>query len=339
MHAQVNNRRDHRPRWSLIVDSRPGSRGGTAGQTRVGVKPLTRQTWRYAVLGLVLWGLGLSPVTGVEASKRAISVVPDEERRSVIQEADGYASLGEDQTISQMRALAFINAKRRVLEKAKTRITSSTKLKNFQLEYDVVMTQSEGAITILEEKDYGIQNHRYHVWIKAEVDFALQPKGGGSSSGLIMDAAAPLTVKVWTDQKSYRAGDEITVLVEGNRDFYARVLNISSEDSIVQILPNAYHTSDHFMGGRTYRIPGDGDPFKLQVQPPYGLDKIVVYASESPLGNVSMQEIGGGLKLYQGTQREIARDSRRGVGVVSRSQPASPGASFYEATWTFTTRP
>ena len=67
------------------------------------------------------------PALVAAESGRAVGVVPDEERRSVIQEADGYAHLGEDQTIAQMRQMAFINAKRRVLEKAKTRSRAKRK--------------------------------------------------------------------------------------------------------------------------------------------------------------------------------------------------------------------
>ena len=302
-------------------------------------KPITYLTWRYAILGLVLLGIGLLPALVAAESGRALGVVPDEERRSVIQQADGYANLGEDKTIAQMRDIAFINAKRRVLEKARTRITSETKIKNFQLEYDIVMSKAEGDVTILEEKDHSIQDNRYHVWIKAEIAFSLQPKGDGSSPSLLMDAAAPLTVKVWTDKKSYRAGEDIQVFVEGNRDFYARVLNMSGETAIVQLLPNTYRTSHRFQGGTTYRIPDAGDPFKLRVQPPYGPDKIVVYASEHPIGNVSLRDMGNGLQLYQGTQRNLARDSRRGVGVYGTSDADSSGVSFYEATWKFTTHP
>jgi hypothetical protein len=301
--------------------------------------PMTHPTRRDAILGLVLLGIGLLPALVAAESGRAVGVVPDEERRSVIQEADGYAHLGEDQTIAQMRQMAFLNAKRRVLEKAKTHLTSETKMKDFQLEYDVVMAKAEGDVTILEEKDYSIQDHRYHVWIKAEVAYSLHPKGGGSSPSVLMHAAAPLTVKAWTDKKSYQAGEEITVFVEGNRDFYARVLNVSGEDAIMQLLPNTYRTSHRFKGGKIYRIPDVGDPFKLQVQSPFGPDKIVVYASESPIGDVSLQDIGRGLQLYQGTQQDLARDSRRGVGVYGASDAGSPGASFYEATWKFTTHP
>ena len=301
--------------------------------------PMTHPARHYAILGLVLLGVALLPALVAAESGHAVGVVPDEERRSVIQEADGYAHLGEDQTISQMREMAFTNAKRRVLEKAKTRITSETKIKNFQLEYDVVMAKAEGDVTILEEKDHSIQDNRYHVWIKAEVAYSLYPKNGGSSPSVLMDEAAPLTVKVWTDKKSYQAGEEITVFVEGNRDFYARVLNMSGADTIVQLLPNTHRTSHRFKGGKTYRIPDMEDQFKRQVQPPFGPDKIVVYASESPIGNVSLQDIGRGLQLYQGTQQDLARNSRRGVGVYGASDASSPGASFYEATWKFTTHP
>ena len=158
---------------------------------------ITHPTRRYTIVGLVLLGISLLPALVAAESGRAVGVVPDEERRSVIQAADGHAHLGEDQTISQMREMAFTNAKRRVLEQATTRITSETKMKNFQLEYDVVMSKAAGDVTILEEKDHSIQGNRYHVWIKAEVAYSLHPKGGESSPSVLMHAAAPLTVKVW----------------------------------------------------------------------------------------------------------------------------------------------
>jgi Domain of unknown function (DUF4384) len=167
--------------------------------------PMTHPTRRDAIVGLVLLGMGWLPVLVAAESGRAVGAVPDEERRSVIQEADGYAHIGKD--------------------------------------------------------------------------------------------------------------------------------------AIVQLLHNTYRTSHQFKGGKTYRIPDAGDQSKLQVQPPFGPDKIVVYASESPIGNVPLQDIGRDLQRYQGTQQDLARDSRRGVGVYGASDADAPGASFYEATWKFTTHP
>jgi hypothetical protein len=47
--------------------------------------PMTHPTRRYAIVGLVLLGIGLLPALVAAESGRAVGVVLDEERRSVIQ--------------------------------------------------------------------------------------------------------------------------------------------------------------------------------------------------------------------------------------------------------------
>ena len=51
---------------------------------------------------------------------------PDQEKRSCIQEVDGYAYLSEEKTLSQIRSAAFANAKRQAVENARTFIRSKT---------------------------------------------------------------------------------------------------------------------------------------------------------------------------------------------------------------------
>ena len=133
---------------------------------------------------------------------RAINMVPDQEKRSCIQVVDGYAYLSENITLAETRAAAFVNAKRQALERARTYIQSKTKVNDFQLEYDLIWSNAEGSVTVLEQKDYGIEckdNVRYHVWIKAELEYDLGPKREQRVQGHTMDKYAPLTVKVIGD--------------------------------------------------------------------------------------------------------------------------------------------
>ena len=91
---------------------------------------------------------------------------------------------------------------------------------------------------ILEQKDFGIEdNTRYHIWIKAEVEYGLKPKIKSSASGdktdkgpfsAVLDTNAPLTVRVWTPKKTYTEGESIKICIQGNRDFYVRIIDITS---------------------------------------------------------------------------------------------------------------
>ena len=93
-----------------------------------------------------------------------------------------------------------------------------------------------------------------------------------------------------------------------------------------------------------YRIPDEGDRFSLKVSPPYGVDQIVVYASEAPLGQVDMESMGQGLGKYRGSRESFSIRTRgitvSATGPSSGGGPASPvGTEFYEATWKLETRP
>ncbi len=139
-------------------------------------------------------------------------------------------------------------------------------------------------------------------------------------------------MKVWTPRKQYRRGEEVKIFVLGNRDFYARIVNIDSEGNIIQLLPNDYRDINLFEGGKVYRIPDAGDHFKIRVNPPYGEDQVVVYASDVPLGKVETKPVGQGLRRFKGT-RDLLGSQARSVAVVQRPAGSPPGAQFYEATW------
>ncbi len=275
-----------------------------------------------------------------KSQTRAVDIVPDQEKRSCIQSVDGYAYLAEDKTLSEIRAAAFANARRQAVENARTFIRSKTRVEDFELKSDKITATTEGAVTVLEQKDFGIvDNQRYHVWIKAEVQYELHPTDGNAEEASA-SADGPLTVRVWTSKKTYRHGEAIEIFLKGNRDFYARIVDVTASGEIIQLLPNAYRSINRFDAGREYRIPDAGDRFTLKVSPPYGRDQIVVYASEAPLGQVDMENAGQGLGMYRGS-RESLGIRTRGIS-VSGSGAASDkaaAADFYEASWILETGP
>lgn len=295
------------------------------------------------------------PATGSQSSNDQV------EKRSMIQSVDGYSYLSEDKTIAELRDAALINAKQQALSNAATYIKSRTEVENFVLKSDEVLVNAEGTVKILEKKDNGIQdNSRYHVWIKAEVEYLLGDSGpagsaipsSASQAGLagepetgvnLPSPSAPLTVKIWSSKKAYRQGEEIKIYLKGNRDFYARIVDINELGEIIQLLPNDYRGSSFFKGGVTYKIPDSNDRFDLKVSPPFGIDRVVVYASEVPLGEVEMSSIGRGLSSFQGDQKSLA-ERTRGISVTAKKQDSGGNnaslatiAEFYEASYSITT--
>ena len=189
---------------------------------------------RFLIIVLLFLALVI-PQQLIAQDPRAINVVPDKEKRSIIRDVDGYAHLSENMTLAQTRAAAFATAKRQALEMAKTHIKSKTMVEDFELKYDLIWSEAEGAVSILEQRDHGIEdNTRYHVWIKAEVEYDLKQKGQ-SDPEQDMDPGLPLKVKVWTSKKEYKEGDNVEIFIQGNRDFYARVVDNTSDGNIIQL--------------------------------------------------------------------------------------------------------
>ncbi len=281
-------------------------------------------------------------------SKSSEKTKPDLEKRSCIQAVDGYAYLSEDMTLAETRAAAFTNAKRQAVEMAQTYIKSKTIIEDFELKKDQISGTAEGAVRILEQKDFGIENNtRYHVWIKAEVEYGFKPKFTSSASGketedspsnAISNTIQPLTVRMWTPKKVYKEGESIEIYIQGNRDFYARIVDITSGGEIIQLLPNDFRRTIFFEGGKIYKIPDKGDRFDLKATAPFGQDSIVVYASEVRLGEIrDMHQVGQGLRSFKGSRQDFATQTR-GIKVKSIENASLSAAEFYEAVWTITTK-
>ncbi len=256
------------------------------------------------------------PGTICSASSQAASVLPDAEARSIIQCVDGYANVAGDKKLKDFRHEAVSAAKRRAIENSKRYLESRTKYK-----YEIIKNRYGNFVTVLDKKDYGIEHKkRYHVRIKAKVKYKLKNS--------IMEESAPLTVKIWTNKKKYTEGEHISIYMEGNRDFYAKIVRINVDGDIVQLLPNNYRQTSLFKKERTYKIPDEGDRFDLKVSPPFGIEKIIVYASELPLSRINMKTIAKGLYKYRGKRQSLDRSVRSAL-------PVAKGqiVEFYEAVW------
>ena len=295
----------------------------------------------FIVILFVVVTLGVTPSVGTAQEQPS-----DRDKRSSIHQVDGFAYLSEDKTLGQIRSEAFALAKRQALEAAQTYMQSKTKVEDGNLTYDLIWSQADGSVRILEQKDHGVEeNSRYHVWIKAEVFYDIAPKKHPRADGgepdpvkaLLKDEAAPLTVKVWTDKKTYVNGEEVVIHLQGNRDFFGVVVDIMANGDIVQLLPNDHRSNNFFKAGIKYRIPDAQDQYSLAVSPPYGTDRIVVYASEEFMNRLPTQAIGGGLGVFLGTKTDLSQRAR-GINIqAKKASGPNQGAEFYEAQWSFST--
>lgn len=246
--------------------------------------------------------------------------------------------MSEDRSKRQTEETALQDAKKKAIEQVSTYIQSETKVKDFELQHDLVNAYANAKVRIIESK--GAWDNEpprigdcYRIKIKAEVIPDEEAMKRISQSKELDDPTAPLKVNVWTDKKEYRAGEKVKIYMKGNKPFYARVLYRQADGSLVQILPNPYRKDNYFQGGVVYEIPSGPDRFELEVTPPFGEESIIVYASTGMLGAVDVEPAGGVYKIR--TNFDELGDKIRGVQIVEKGvqitgNGKSKASEFYE---------
>jgi hypothetical protein len=135
----------------------------------------------------------------------------------------------------------------------------------------------------------------------------------------------PLAVKVWTDKESYREGEKIKIYLKGNKPFFAMVIYRDAVKNNLQLLPNPYRRDNYFQGGVIYEIPSGTDKFELEVNPPFGEERIMIYASVSELGDLNLKQEGS---VY------AVKTKPQDIGIKTRSikiKDVSPGKAQQQA--------
>jgi len=263
--------------------------------------------------------------------------------------------MGYDKSRKQTEEEALANAKKKAVEHASTYIKSESRLKDFELEKDLIEAYSRATVKLIQETNRGWYKDATlgdccQVKIKAEVipdHEAMEriSKGKGQAE----DPTAPLNVQLWTDKKEYKETENIKIYIRGNKPFYARVVYKMINGELQQLLPNPFRKSNYFNGGAIYEIPSPEDRFELEVEPPFGQERIIVYASTAPLGEIDLAPHGGVYKINTGSEkigvksREVFLSEKielRSRGVSLREKNSGQKvttAEFSEVQITFTT--
>lgn len=261
--------------------------------------------------------------------------------QSVILDAEGYACPGDDKSRKLAEQMAIEDAKSKAAQSAATYIKSETSVKNAVLEHDLLSAYSNAQVKVVKEisrhwyKD-GALGDCFRVRLNVEVvpnDKAMESLAKRDRQAAQDDPLAPLGVRVWTAKAAYAGGEKIRVFVKGNRPFYGRVIFEDASGTKLQILPNPYRKESYFNGGVVYEIPSGEDRFDLEASLPFGKERITLYASTSPTGDVDLSATGG---VYEVRTADIGV-ATRGVKLVAKGSGLPEPASFAQASAEITT--
>jgi hypothetical protein len=257
-------------------------------------------------------------------------------------ESEGYACMGDDKSRKQTEQQSMADAKRNAVENVLTYVKSETKVKDFQVEEDMMKAYANASVKILEVKEsLWYKDERSGDCLKTKIKAEVIPDEKAIKEAVLSKVSfdnpgMPLNVRLWTDKKVFKKGDKIRIYIQGNKPFYARVHYRDAKGEIVQLLPNPYRTDNYFNGGVIYVIPSGNDRFDLEVSPPFGEESISLYASTSPLGDIGLS--GDGAVYQVITKENDIGIQTRGIKLKERIEGGKSQASeFFEERMTVTT--
>lgn len=117
------------------------------------------------------------------------------------------------------------------------------------------------------------------------------------------------------DQQRFVRGDDISFLVNLNKDAYLLILFHDASNQLWQLVPNDYNQHNFFKAGDYLSIPNESLPYKFIASPPFGKETIFAFASDQPFPSFNYSLTKNGMILIDAnieTVLETLHDKAKG---------------------------
>ena len=210
---------------------------------------------------------------------------------------------GDDQSYKIARETAFNLALREAIRSHRVYIESATRVKNFQLENDIIASTSAALLkeAIVEKEDRKPQEVCLTVSASlnpSTTEETIRQRLAAKEVAIEAKTAAipahqDFGLKVWTNKptNSFVENERLIIYVKSERDVYLKLDYFQADGTVAHLVPNKYRGQGHITGGMTYAFGDDTSPEQFIVQEPYGDEVIKSIASLTPF-DLSNEPVG-----------------------------------------------
>lgn len=206
----------------------------------------------------------------------------------------GCYRFGDDETPGKARRAAIAVAQEQAVRAHRVIIESTSRVKNFQLEEDIINTASAAILKDVTVEKEERKSQEICVTIKANLsplsaeDMIRQRVQAKEISQEAQTALIPTQatfgVKVWTNKDTNRfvEDDRLVIFVRSDRDAYLKLDYFQADGTVVHLVPNVYRKQAQITGGNTYAFGDESGPDQYVINGPYGDETIKAIVSAQP---------------------------------------------------------
>jgi len=292
-------------------------------------RKLVKATSKLAIVLLFAWvtahpSMQGGQADGAQASKETLENVSGE----------GCYAYGDNETPAQAKRAAQIIAQEAAVRSHRVFVQSNTRLKNFQVEEDVIQTASAAMLqNVKVEKEWKKESQEICVKITANLSpisaeelikqrINAKDIAEEAANSKVLATAPGFGLRLWTNKSDGRflEGERLIVSVSPERDGYLKLDYFQADGTVVHLVPNLFRGQAFVKAGQTYTFGDDASPEHFVIQGPYGDETIKAILSARPI-EIPM-ESGQAVDNSRDYLKSL-KSGTRGIGVVGIERSAS----------------
>lgn len=234
---------------------------------------------------------------------------------------------GDNETIIQARRAATSLAQEQAVRSHRVFVQSATKVKNFQLEEDVVQTASAGLLENIRIDKEEKRSQEVCITISAVMSPTsmeemirqrVNAKEISQAAVSVIPQAPSSKSRVWTNKTDghYVEGDRVLIYIQSDRDAYLRLDYFQADGTVVHMVPNHFRGQGFVKAGQVYTFGDEGSPEQFTVQGPFGAETIKAIFSSRPFDTDMSDE-------------SVTSDSRQYLAALSGSRGLKVGGTSH----------
>jgi len=240
---------------------------------------------RFSVIcAIIFWGI-LSSLLPVNAEESTL--------REPVQGKACY-SFGDDETPIMAKKKAEALARERAVSGYRVWVESSSKVKNLQLQEDLIQTFAAGMLHKVAIDEEAWEGRQICIALSAEIDpqdidmeVARRQDQQEIQAEVTSESFTPdyaFGLRIWLNKADGRfvEGEYLIVKVQADRDAYLKLDYFQANGTVVHLVPNLFRGQAFIQKGETYVFGGDDSPERFIISEPFGDEVIKAVASAQP---------------------------------------------------------